>query len=59
MRLSSTILLVMLLATLFAAVRIISVQATGTIYIRADGSIDPPTAVKQKCGILGKRRKKE
>ena len=50
MRRSSTILLVMLLASMFAAVRIISVQATGTIYIRADGSIDPSTAPIQQVG---------
>lgn len=40
----------MLLASLFAAVRIISVQATETIYIRADGSVDPPTAPIQRNG---------
>jgi len=41
----STILLVILLTSmLYLAFRIVPVKAIGTIYIRADGSIDPPTA---------------
>ncbi len=38
------ILLIVLLGILGAASRVQRVEASGTIYIRADGSIDPPTA---------------
>jgi parallel beta-helix repeat protein len=41
----SAILLAMLLTSmLYSAFKIIPAEAAGTIYIRADGSIDPPTA---------------
>jgi len=41
----STILLVILLTSmLYSAFKIMPAEAAGTIYIRADGSIDPPTA---------------
>jgi len=41
----SAILLVMLLTSmLYSAFKIIPAEAAGTIYIRADGNIDPPTA---------------
>jgi parallel beta-helix repeat protein len=41
----STIILVLLLASMFAiAFNIPQVKASGIIYVRADGSIDPPTA---------------
>src|SRR4030042_1983715 len=44
-RVVSAILLVMLLTSMLCSVfKIIPVGAAGTIYIRADGSIDPPTA---------------
>ncbi len=44
-RTASTIFLIMLLSSmLYSAFKIMPVGAVGTIYIRADGSIDPPTA---------------
>jgi len=43
-RVVSTILLVILLTSvLYSAFKIMPAEAAGTIYIRADGSIDPPT----------------
>jgi parallel beta-helix repeat protein len=38
------VFLIILVASSFAAVGVPKVEASGTIYIRADGSIDPPTA---------------
>jgi parallel beta-helix repeat protein len=38
------VLLIILLVSLSSAIEVQSVKASGTIYIRADGSIDPPTA---------------
>jgi len=44
-RVVSTILLVILLTSMLClAFKIMPAEAAGTIYIRADGSIDPPTA---------------
>jgi len=44
-RVVSTILLIILLAgMLCSAFKIMPAEAAGTIYIRADGRIDPPTA---------------
>ena len=44
-RIVSAILLVILLTSmLYSAFKIMPAEAAGTIYIRADGSIDPPTA---------------
>jgi len=44
MRREPLLLLVLLLCTLFYSFRTKPVKASGNIYIRADGSIDPPTA---------------
>jgi parallel beta-helix repeat protein len=41
---SELVLLILLMGTLTLAVNIQPVRASGTIYIRADGSIDPPYA---------------
>src|SRR4030043_217864 len=50
-RVVSAILLVILLTSmLYSAFKIMPVGAVGTIYIRADGSIDPPTAPMQRDG---------
>ena len=50
-RVVSAILLVILLASmLYSAFKIMPAEAAGTIYIRADGSIDPPTAPIQRNG---------
>jgi parallel beta-helix repeat protein len=50
-RVVSAILLVMLLTSmLYSVFKIMPVQAVVTIYIRADGSIDPPTAPIQRNG---------
>jgi len=47
----TAILLVMLLTSmLYSAFKITPVGAVGTIYIRADGSVDPPTAPIQRNG---------
>jgi hypothetical protein len=44
-RVVSTILLVILLTSMpYSAFKIMPAEAAGTIYVRADGSIDPPTA---------------
>ena len=49
----SGIMLVLLLVSMLTLVPDIqSVEASGTIYIRADGSIDPPTAPIQRDGDL-------
>jgi len=39
-----TILLILLITMLDASVKVNEVKASGTIYVRADGSVDPPTA---------------
>jgi len=50
-RVVSTILLVILLTSmLYLAFKIMPAEAAGTIYIRADGSIDPPTAPISRDG---------
>jgi parallel beta-helix repeat protein len=50
-RTASAILLVILLTSmLYSAFKIMPVGAAGTIYIRADGSIDPPTAPISHAG---------
>ena len=41
---SGIILIVLLISMLTLAFNIQPVKASGTIYIRADGSIDPPSA---------------
>jgi len=41
---SAILLVVLLTSMLYSALKIMPVGAVGTIYIRADGSIDPPTA---------------
>ncbi|MCJ7469306.1 M28 family peptidase [Candidatus Bathyarchaeota archaeon] len=52
-RIVSACLLVMLLTSvLYSAFKIMTAEAVGTIYIRADGSIDPPTAPIQRNGDL-------
>jgi len=43
-RLAELMLLLLLISTLALSLNIQPVRASGTIYIRADGSIDPPTA---------------
>jgi len=49
----SSIFLVMLLSSMLcSAFKIMPVRAVGTIYIRADGSIDPPTAPMQRSGDI-------
>ena len=45
-------LLALLLGTLNLASRVEKVEASGTIYIRSDGSVDPPTAPLQRDGDL-------
>ncbi|WP_042667310.1 NosD domain-containing protein, partial [Desulfurococcus amylolyticus] len=49
---SSLWLLLLLTSTLLIAVKIqpLNAQWTGTVYIRADGSIDPPTAPIRRVG---------
>ena len=50
-RVVSAIFMAMLLTSmLYSAFKIIPAEAAGTIYIRADGSIDPPTAPIQQNG---------
>ena len=52
-RVASAILLVILLTSMLcSAFKVMPVGATGTIYIRADGSIDPPTAPIQRNGDI-------
>ena len=46
------VLLIILLVSLSSAIEVQGVEASGTIYIRADGSIDPPTASIQRNGDL-------
>ena len=46
----STIFALLIVSTLALALKIQPVNATGPIYIRADGSIDPPTAPIQRHG---------
>ena len=47
----SAILFVMLLTSmLYSAFKVMPAEAAGTIYIRADGSIDPPTAPISRDG---------
>lgn len=43
-------LMLLLIGMLSSAFNIQPVEATGTIYIRADGSVDPPTAPIQRVG---------
>ncbi len=50
--LSATIIALLLTSTLIAAFNIQPVSGSGTIYIRADGSIDPPTAPIQRDGDI-------
>jgi parallel beta-helix repeat protein len=38
------ILFIIVIGPLCGSIRVVEVEASGTIYIRADGSIDPPTA---------------
>jgi len=52
MRLGSTIMLVVLLSNMLAFVNVKLVKATGTIYIKADGSVDPPDAPIQRAGNI-------
>ena len=50
-RVVSTILLVILLTSmLYSAFKVMPAEAAGTIYIRADGSIDPPTSPISHAG---------
>jgi len=49
---SGILLFLLLVSTLTLAFNIQPVKAEGTIYIRADGSIDPPTAPIQRAGNL-------
>jgi len=49
---SAIMLTLLLMSMLMMAFNIQSVKAEGTIYIRADGSIDPPTAPIQRDGDL-------
>ena len=52
-RIVSTILLVILLTSMLcSAFKIMPAEAAGTIYIRADGSIDPPTAPIMRNGDI-------
>jgi YVTN family beta-propeller protein len=43
--------IVFLLLSAFASIRIQLAKATGTIYTRADGTIDPPTKWNNACGL--------
>jgi parallel beta-helix repeat protein len=47
---SGIMLFLLLVSTLTLAFNILPIKASGTIYIRADGSIDPPTAPIQRDG---------
>ncbi len=47
---SSLLFLILLMGLSFLIVKIERVEAAGTIYIRADGSIDPPTVPIQRDG---------
>jgi parallel beta-helix repeat protein len=49
---SGIVLILVLVGLLSLVFNIEPVRATGTIYIRADGSIDPPTAPIQRNGTL-------
>ena len=49
---SNIILALLLMGTLTVAFKVQPVNASGTIYIRADGSIDPPTAPIQRNGDI-------
>ena len=49
---SGGVLLIVLMSILALTLSVPSVKATGTIYIRADGSIDPPTAPIQRNGTV-------
>jgi len=49
---SGIMLTLLLVSMLTLAFNIQSVKANGTIYIRANGSIDPPTAPISSCKIL-------
>ena len=49
---SGVILTLLLIGMLTLAFNIQSVKASGTIYIRADGSVDPPTAPIQNVGNM-------
>ncbi len=52
-RVASAIFMAMLLTSmLYSAFKIMPAGAIGTIYIRADGSIDPPTAPVQRDGSI-------
>jgi len=46
----TTFLITVLVGTLGLLFEVQRVEASGTIYIRADGSIDPPTALIQRNG---------
>jgi len=47
---SGIMLTLILVSMLTLAFNVQPVEASGTIYIRADGSIDPPTAPTQRDG---------
>jgi parallel beta-helix repeat protein len=49
---SATVFTLLLASMFTVAFNVQSVRASGTIYIRADGSIDPPTAPIQRNGDL-------
>ena len=49
---SVTIITILITSMLVSAFKIPPAQASGTIYIKADGSIDPPTASIQRDGNL-------
>gem|GEM_PF-2854063 len=49
---SGILLFLLLVSTLTLAFNIQPVKASGTIYIRADGSVDPPTAPIQRDGDI-------
>ncbi len=49
---SGIVLTMLLFGTLALAFQVQPVKAVGTIYIRADGSVDPPTAPIQRDGDL-------
>jgi len=49
---SAILLVILLTSMLCSAFNIMPAEAAGTIYIRADGSIDPPTAPIQRDGDL-------
>jgi len=49
---SGTILILLLISMLTLTINIQQVKATGTIYIRPDGSVDPPTAPIEQDGPI-------